>query len=281
MRSITLRALSVSVSRISCVAFVLAAASSHADVLLIDPSTTVSGTAAYPTANVPYAVPTTSVWNRGNNGTYTTSGTLYYASGAAANGVTVVTDNLVNVGTGTNIYNFSAPAVDANAGNIVGGVFSTNPSNTGVVGSNVASLGYGGLATKVSGLAYGTYEVYVVTGYTGATVNSRPGASSPAQHNVWAFEGADFTTLQAGTYGSPDTLLENSTTASWVLDNNYAKITVTLDALNPILYVISQGALNDSRRGWLDSIQIVAVPEPSSFALLGLSVGVLFLRRRR
>jgi len=282
MRPFTLRAPLISIASISaCVAFVFAVASSRADVLLIDPSTTTSGTATYTTADVPYAVPTTSVWNRGNNGTYTTSGTLYYASGAAATGVTAVTDNLAFVGTGTGIYNFSSPAVDAAAGNVVGGVFSTNPSNTGVVGSNISGLGYGGLATRVSGLAFGTYEVYVVTGYTGVNTNSRPGAASPAQHNVWAFEGANSSTLLTTAYGAADTRLENSTAASWVLDNNYAKITVTLDAANPTLYVISQGAQNDANRGWLDTIQIVAIPEPSSLALLGLSAGILVSRRRR
>jgi hypothetical protein len=282
MRLHPFKAASLSVFCIACVTFVFAGASVKAEVLLLDPST-VSGTTTFSPTSLPYSVPTSSVWNRGNNGSYVTSGTLYYASGAAATGVTAVTDNLENlvVGSGTAIYNFNSPAVSASAGNVFGVVFATNPTNTGVAGTAASNVGYGGLATKVSGLAYGTYDIYVVTGYTGATAGSRPGGASPAQHNVWAFEGANFTTLQAGTYGTADTLLENSTNASWVLDNNYAKITVTLDATNPYLYVISQGFVNDSNRGWLDSVQIVSVPEPSSLALLGLSTGALFFGRRR
>lgn len=280
MRHHPLRAASV---RIACIALLFAALIAKAEVLLIDPST-VSGTSTLPTANVPYAVPTTSVWNRSSTGTsYATSGTTYYASGAAATGVTVVTDALENLvlGSGTAIYNFSTPAATTSAGNVLTGVFATNPTNTGLVGSAASNVGYGGLATKVSGLAFGTYEIYVVTGYTGITASSRPGAASAAQHNVWAFEGGNLSTLQAGTYGTPDTLLENSTTASWVLNDNYAMITVTLDATNPYLYVISQGALNDSNRGWLDSIQIVQVPEPTSLALLATGAASLLLPRRR
>lgn len=282
MRPQNRKATVLSTFSMACLALVLAASGLQAEVLLIDPST-VSGTTTFATANVPYSVSTASVWNRSNTGNYATSGTLYYSSGTAATGVTAVTDALENLvlGSGTAVYNFSAPAVSTSAGNVLTGVFATNPSNTGVVGTSASNVGYGGLATKVSGLAFGTYEIYVVTGYTGATPASRPGAGSAAQHNVWAFEGGNFTTLQAGTYGAPDTLLENSTTASWVLNDNYAMITVTLDATNPYLYVISQGALNDSNRGWLDSIQIVAVPEPSYVVLLALSTSALFFRRRR
>jgi hypothetical protein len=133
----------------------------------------------------------------------------------------------------------------------------------------------------VSGLAFGTYEVYVVTGYTGVNSGSRPGNASPAQHNVWAFEGTFSPSLLTSAYGAADTRLENSTAASWVLDNNYAKVTVTLDAANPTLYVISQGVQNDANRGWLDTIQIVAVPEPSSLALLVSGATLLLIRRRR
>ena len=69
-----------------------------------------------------------------------------------------------------------------------------------------------------------------------------------------------------------------STSASWVAGNNYSKITVTLDEANPDLFIVSEGAVNDAKRGWLSSIQIV--PEPSSLLLTAFGALAFFKRRR-
>lgn len=262
-----------------CSVILLTMGGLQAQTLLIDPGTS-SGTATITDASAPYSVPTTSIWNRTSTGTY--SSPLVYSTGAAATGVSVTIDALQD-SSGTALYNFASPSV-ANAGNPdILNVFSENPVNNANWGAAVPIAGYGGLAVKIGGLSSGTYDIYVVAAYVGtASSSALPGAgASAAQQDLWAFTGTNLTSITAGTYGSANERLENSTNASWVLGNNYARLSVTVDASNPYIYLISEGAANDNRRAWLNSVQIVAVPEPSGLVLLGLGLGGIFLRRRR
>jgi len=268
-------------------ALVLTALSSlsplQAVVLLLDPggdADTANNTTVYASSAAgPYATTGTDRWNKGDLTTYGNGGTLVYSDGTTAAGVSVVSDAL-----STATYNFTASNLNSvgNAG--AGGVYGTvYPGRDSIYGGNQGT--YGGIATRVSGLAQGTYDIYVVGAYTGANSGPRPGAASPAQQAVWVFGGANATTLTTNSgalvAGNMNENLENSTAASWSLNNNYALVRVTLDATNTDLYIVTEGSANDSRRGWQSVIQIVSVPEPTVAGLAGMGMLALGTRRRR
>jgi hypothetical protein len=69
-----------------------------------------------------------------------------------------------------------------------------------------------------------------------------------------------------------------ASTGAWIEDGNYLKFAVTLGA-GDVLHVATLGGGGEVR-GFLNSVQIVAVPEPAISVMLGLS-GVLFCFRRR
>jgi hypothetical protein len=71
----------------------------------------------------------------------------------------------------------------------------------------------------------------------------------------------------------------STATTSWAENANYLKFMVTIgsgDVLN--LATLGGGA---ETRGFLNSVQIVAVPEPSTYALFFGGLGMLYLLRRR
>ncbi len=271
----------------------LFATAAQAQVILLDSSPTTGQTTTAAANAGPYPTSSGSTWNGGLSAWSTA---LTYSDGTPIPGtVRVYTDALDNV-TGGARYSFGATASSAVAGSATNGstgVFGTlaggsNPYKDAAFGGVASNAGYGGVGMRVTGLAFGTYQVYVSAGYIGTTNNgTRPGEANPATFNIWAFSGAGTgfadTTLTTGTFGTPGEVLENSTTASWSQGNNFALLTVTLDASNPALYLISENAnpASPETRGWLNAVQIVAVPESSSLGLLAGMVGALAFYRRR
>ena len=149
---------------------------------------------------------------------------------------------------------------------------------------------------RVTGLANGIYDVYVVAGYIGSSTTRRPGAGSDVAHQgVWIFTGTTANlaynggTLTGGgaTAVAPSQVLENSVNSVWTENVNYEVLRVTISNTNPTLYVAASGAAavvgNTSAedRPWLNLVQVVAVPEPSSAMLALGAIGSLALRRRR
>ena len=259
----------------SCTAYQSARGAS----LYIDPQSAASS----PTFSnsLPYPVTAADLWNGGLSTTWGSGGTVKYTDGSTATGVTITLDALGAAGSDY-VYDFaSAGATYAGNGTSMTGIFAANPLNNSNYGPNFGSQP-GGVATRVTGLTAGTYDIYVVAAYTGATTGSHPGGASPAQQSVWAFGGPSGTdSLITGSFGTANDVLENSTSASWVAGNNYSKVTVTLDASNPDLFIIAEGYANDSKRGWLSAMQIVPVPEPSALFLTAFGSIALLGRRRR
>ena len=268
----------------SVAAAILSASSAQAVIFLLDPSTAAGSNNAFASGpSQPYAVSSTDRWNSGSDSNF---GPGVYSDGSSSVGVTVVTDSLAVVAGNPSAfeYNFTdAPDVSSIGQAGMAGVFSSNPTNNSIYGTNVSALGYGGVAAKITGLPSGTYDLYIVAAYTGSTAGTRPGAVNAAQNNVWAFtQPSGATSISyggSGSYGAADRL-ENSVTASWTQGDNFSKITVTIDATNPDLYIISEGIAGGTEtRGWLSSIQIV--PEPSAFVLAAVGAIGFITRRRR
>jgi hypothetical protein len=252
-----------------------------AAILLLDPAGS-SATNTYAAGPAqPYSVPANAVWSAGSS-VFGAGGQIRYSDNSIATGVTIVTDSLTLTTGPAAEYNFtSSPSVSAigNAG--MTGVFSGNPSNNSIYGTTLAGLNYGGVAMKISGLASGTYDIYIVAAYTGSVTTALPGTVGAAQNHVWAFtRESGVNSFVNGSYGTANELLENSTTASWGAGNNYAKITVTINEATPDLFIISQGVAGAAEnRGWISSVQIV--PEPSSALLGAAGIAYISLRRRR
>lgn len=252
---------------LSCVA-------SQAQVLMLDfGPTLVSGSDL---ANSPYnaANPsfTGTTWNQ--IGTADVS-SLTFANGSAATGLTL------NIGATTSATTFSSTLVLTNvpsgnsalgtltsagiyAGTSVGtdGIFTSSSGNSRAVGF------------QLSGLGAGTYDVYVTARNTSSNANYTQTAfvGSSASAGNFALNGAGMTS-ETLTFANASVF-----TSSWIEDSNYLKFTVTLGA-GDVLNLATLGGGGEVR-GFLNSVQIVAVPEPAISVMLGLS-GVLYCFRRR
>lgn len=141
------------------------------------------------------------------------------------------------------------------------------------------SAGAGSVGLQVGGLAAGSYDIYV-TARKNNTTNAYSHtvyAGSSASAGNFIFGAYDNATL---TYPSGGSIY----TASWVEGENYLKFNVTLGA-GELLNLVVQGddTSTTAGRGFLNSVQIVAIPEPSAIALIagGLAIGLATLRRRR
>ena len=247
---------------------------SLAQVLMLDfGPTPVSGSNQI---NSPYhtAVPSFSGsnWNQ-IQVTDVTSG-LLYGDGSATSGLNL------NIGATTTATTSSSTFVLTNApsGNTALGTL----TNTGVYAGT--SVGTDGIFTssagnaravgfQLTGLAAGTYDVYVTARNTSSNANYTQTAfvGTSAVGN-FALNGAGMT-AETLSFASAATA-----TSSWIEDANYLKFTVTLTAGSG-LNVATLGGGGEVR-GFLNSVQIVAVPEPAIPVMLGVAA-VLFGFRRR
>ena len=266
------------------------ASPAHAAILLN--GSTDSGTGTYPTAITPYAVPTDAIWNRGGTAQFAN---VVNSDGTAA-GVTVVNDYVAGVSaTNNSTLDFvNAPSTTANGGSTTsadGNRFGVAPGKdfffSGGSGGSSGTVGLAGM--RVSGLAPGTYDIYIAAAYTGSTSANRVGGTNPSQQAVWIFTGSanaidyDPTANTLGGVARTD-LLENTSKSTWTNGDNYALATVTITPQSPSLFIASSGAntaisgTNGDVRAFINFVQIV--PEPSSFGLL-LGGVMLVLRARR
>ncbi|MDA3873408.1 MAG: PEP-CTERM sorting domain-containing protein [Kiritimatiellae bacterium] len=264
---------------------------SAAPVLLIDPSTS-SGVSTSLTGTTPYTVAAGSSWNQG---AATYPSTLEYSDGSDATGVSAVAD-VTSSGSGWTLE-FDSPSLNSFQGSIGSGVFADDPAEDAIY-ANVSGNGPGFLGMRITDLDFGTYDIYAAAAYIGSTSSNRPGGSTPSQQALWIFSGTTDNNLAydpltgqitgGGASGlAASEVLENSITSTWTENDNFGVIRVTVDASNPTLYVATSGDdfYNNNtadQRAWLNLVEVVTIPEPSTALLLFLSLAAcLVLRRRR
>lgn len=211
---------------------------------------------------------TDTVWNS-SLGTADVSSGLLYSDNSPATGVTI---NL-GTGSGTTSILTTAPGSSSALGTGI---------NTGIYGGSTSVArdaifnSFTSISMQISGLAAGTYDIYYVGRNTnrGLTDNYTQSIFAGSSASAGNFNWSGYNTSMI-TYGGA-----NTNTSSWVLGQNYAKATVTLGTGNMLNLGFSGTGIET--RGFVNALQVVAVPEPSVSLLLaaGLFVYILAARRR-
>jgi hypothetical protein len=253
---------------------IFATAVSQAQVLMLDFGPTLVTGADQ--SNSPYHTVepafTGTIWNRIQ--TADVASGLLYANGSAATGVSLnlgatITAESTTIGlTNTPSLN-SALGTSTNTGVYAGTSVGTDGISTGGSG-NVRYVGF-----QLGGLAAGTYDIYLTSRNTNTGSAYQQIAYVGTSDTVENFDALKLSLTDSLSYANAA-----DATSSWQLGENYLKFTVTLGAGEYLNLAVVGGATGE-RRGFLNSVQIVAVPEPSAVLLVGLAgTGFLFRRRR-
>lgn len=234
------------------------------------------------------------LWNTISSATPPSS--LVYSDGTAATGV-VLGLGQESVGS-SNIISFSTAITNTALAGTGGGTAGqknllTNNSIYGNDSSSTAAgrdgfFGGGGSTTtgaaigmSLSGLAAGNYQVLVMSRNTNSNSGSSPTkifTSVGAASGNFDF-GALTATLQSNIGYATATYTNQYET--FVNGENYVAINFTI-AAGETFYLAVDGANDASeRRGFLNMVQIVAVPEPGACILLSGSLLLFGCRRRR
>lgn len=210
---------------------------------------------------------------------------LVYADGSSADGVSVYVGRSSN--TPWTTLTFAGGPTNVTTG--------TNPGGLDGVFSSTSSIGRDGhyaayasgtgdpaltrlMGVSIGGLAAGTYEIFLVG------LNPQLALSNEAAVGFWAVELGSTANYDATALvgGGAQAVSTNSFSSSWVEGDNYAKLTFTLNSSDSFLTLISLGLTDADQRGYLNAIQIVAIPEPANAAgLMGLAIcfGLGMIRR--
>lgn len=253
--------------------------------LLTDPAHAIGGLSASDTT-----------WNNFN--TASPSSLLLGSDGSAATGVSVVFGGESAVGSGVLDYTSTAAIrTNVNLGSGggapgqqsllgTGSIYGTNTTSTapgrlGWLGSGAANAG-SAIGMRVDGLAAGDYTIYIMSRNTNSNVASLPMLlylATGVTSNSF-----DFNLLSPGVQ-----MNSGYTTGSYAgqfttftQEDNYYAATISL-AAGQSLYLASDGTGAETR-GFLNMVEIVAVPEPSTLTLTLVSLSAIVavcIRRKR
>jgi hypothetical protein len=231
-------------------------------------------------------------WN-----TITTSASrsdLVDATGSAAAGVTVDFGQEATGGSGTidfatNIGNLTlagtggaVPGQQSLLG--TGSIYGDNTSSTaagrdGFFGSGTATGTGAAIGLRLDGLAAGEYVAYVMARNTNSNAASYPMnlySSVGATSGSFTFSSLIAETQSNASYASAGYAGQYN---SFIEGENFQAISFTIGEGESFFLAVDGGNDAVDRRGFLNALQIVSVPEPS-VSLLG-AFGLLFLLRRR
>lgn len=218
---------------------------------------------------------------------------LVYADGSAATGITLDLGQETTGGNGVIDYatNIGTLTLAGSGGGVpgqqsllgAGSIYGDNSSSTaagrdGFFGSGAATTTGTAIGLRIDGLAAGDYTAYVMARNTNTNAASYPmNLYSSVGASSGSFSLASLSATQANPgYASVGYAGQYN---SFVLGDNYQAINFTIAAGQSFFLGIDGGNDAIDRRGFLNMVQIVSVPEPSSLALAAL--GLLVLRRRR
>lgn len=242
--------------------------------------TTVTGVSRtnspYHTANPSF---TETTWNKVEL-TDVSAGGLLYSDGATATGVSL---NLGSAGGGTTLDLATNPSSSSALGGSVSTGIYTSPSvGTDGIWTNPSSS-FTSSGFQIGGLSAGTYDIY----YAGRNTNQSTSiayrqvlyagtSSSSGDFNYASYSNA---TIDYGA-GGDSTLVWVNGSSGVVLGENYVKLTISI-ASGEYLNLAAAGLDTAERRGFLNTVQIVAVPEPASLVLLAGGLAIVFLLHKR
>jgi len=129
---------------------------------------------------------------------------------------------------------------------------------------------------QITGLAAGTYDIYVASRNTNNNENYTQQVYAGA-----GVAGSNFD-VAGSAYASGIITYVNTSgfaTTAWVAGQNYTVVRVELTTGQALNVGVTGGG--SELRGFLNSAQIIAVPEPTAAALLGCGALAFGLRRRR
>ena len=210
---------------------------------------------------------------------------LTLSNGAAAAGVTL---NL-GVSSGTTIGLSTQPVNSSALGSVTnfsGGIYASPSAGRDAIFASSTTVRYVGL--QIGGLASGTYDIFIASRNT----------NTAAAHSQFGFVGKsttegdfDVTGYLSGLSLIPQTPVDgdipgNGAQASWQENVNYTRFSINL-AEGEFLTIAANGgngitgAGGPEARGFLNAVQIMQVPEPSSALILASALAFGLARRRR
>jgi hypothetical protein len=192
------------------------------------------------------------------------------------------------IGTVWNTINFTTFASDILRPLNLGSVYNTGiyaaggPGRGGILpASTYSATSDVSLGLQISGLAVGEYAIYL-SGINTNSTSSLADISTTFYLSTNTAKGADSVNYSDFTSAIQKNTAGDST--DWVENQSYVQFTVTISSAEDILTLVSKGTSGDSR-GLLNSLQIIQIPEPSTWFLLvgggGVLLPLIIMRRRQ
>lgn len=265
--------------------FTFVANTSRAAVLNLDFGPTAIGTDPANTLASPYhgttGDTTSTTWNT-TLGVNDVGSGLLWGDGAAATGVSY---NLGRTLTGNLMSDLiNQPTSSSALGGVVGTGFYSSPN---AARDGIFTTGGGqGLSLQIAGLPAGSYEIFFVGRNTNLGFGTPPN-NSYTSNTIFAGTSSSAGDFNFSGYADPQTVSYTATNSTtWTSGQNYTKSSISIasgEYLN-LAFVGAPASQTAEQRAFLNSLQIVSVapvPEPSTYALLGLGGLVIAYRRSR